>query len=87
MGQWNDIDQLEKGTRHGMPRPPRETGHVSVEASQFRFEMFMSVRLCEEVLCQRFGRAVANWNSGWNSWSLANLDIVTVVTIPAFQSL
>ena len=55
MGQWNDIDQLEKGTRHGMPRPPRETGHVSVEASQFRFEMFMSVRLCEEVLCQRFG--------------------------------
>ena len=42
MGQWNDIDQLEKGTRHGMPRPPRETGHVSgVEVSQFRFEMFI----------------------------------------------
>ena len=48
---------------------------------------WFSVRLCEEVLCQRFGRAVANWNSGWNSWSLANLDIVTDVTIPVFQSL
>lgn len=68
-----------------MPRPPRETDHVSVEVSQFRFEMF--IVLCEEVLCQRFGRAVANWNSGWNSWSLANLDIVTDVTIPVFQSL